>query len=364
MKRDYTEFDAAILKRLADGPATFNRLHRFPEIDAMSAGFAAEENKNRPTWNKQDPWRIVDRRLQALRKAGKIKPSRACAQAALAAAPPMTREQAAAIAHKHEFKLYQRLLGSAAKPEAVGQAPAWIIDAIMEAAAPHTAAQPVARVDSWANGSYGRNYRLTWLKDVPEGSLLYAAPVVQPAAKPLHEMSAEELAGLARDTLTPQTPVDALRLALDNCGFGPGDTRARLVAEFCAALPPTPAEPIPFTGPGSTLQPQAASTSIPIAACKVGDYVLATKYSDGDPGDRWAVGFYAGMGHDLHMVNDSAGKQIHAGGYRCVIRIPFDVGAWLLKNAHVLESSPPGAVNLLQMVATEFNADRIEEEQE
>lgn len=76
MKHDYTEFDAAILKRLAHGPATFNRLHRFPEIDAMSARFAAEDNKNRSTWNKLDPWRVVDRRLQALRKAGKIKPHR------------------------------------------------------------------------------------------------------------------------------------------------------------------------------------------------------------------------------------------------------------------------------------------------
>ena len=35
--------------------------------------------------------------------------------------------------------------------------------------------QPVARVDSWTNGSYSRNYKITWLENVPEGTLLYAA---------------------------------------------------------------------------------------------------------------------------------------------------------------------------------------------
>lgn len=38
-------------------------------------------------------------------------------------------------------------------------------------------AKPVARVASWTNGSYSRNYKLEWLRDVPEGTLLYA---VQP----------------------------------------------------------------------------------------------------------------------------------------------------------------------------------------
>lgn len=102
------------------------------------------------------------------------------------------------------------------------------------------------RLKRWAallraeNNSLGHTletYAMEWEEDL---AALSTAPVqvdLQTAAKPLHEMSAEELTGLARDTLTPQTPVDALRLALDNCGFGPGDTRARLVAEFCAVLP-------------------------------------------------------------------------------------------------------------------------------
>ena len=49
-------------------------------------------------------------------------------------------------------------------------------------AAPTPAAQSaeqeaVAVVASWTNGSYSRNYKLRWLKDVPEGTQLYAAPV-------------------------------------------------------------------------------------------------------------------------------------------------------------------------------------------
>lgn len=94
----------------------------------------------------------------------------------------------------------------------------------------------------------------------------------------------------------------------------------------------------------------------------VGDYVLATKYSDGDPGDPWALGFYAGeldMGNtrcDIkvaprYLVNNSVGLSIRPGGYRRVARIRKDVGAWLLNvAAKQLEASPPGVVNLWTML--------------
>ena len=36
--------------------------------------------------------------------------------------------------------------------------------------------EPVAIVESWANGSYSRNYKLRWLKDAAEGTKLYALP--------------------------------------------------------------------------------------------------------------------------------------------------------------------------------------------
>ena len=39
--------------------------------------------------------------------------------------------------------------------------------------------EPVALVESWANGSYSRNYKLRWLRDVNEGAKLYALPGAQ-----------------------------------------------------------------------------------------------------------------------------------------------------------------------------------------
>ena len=36
--------------------------------------------------------------------------------------------------------------------------------------------EPVAIVESWANGSYSRNYKLRWLKDADKGAGLYLAP--------------------------------------------------------------------------------------------------------------------------------------------------------------------------------------------
>jgi hypothetical protein len=95
---------------------------------------------------------------------------------------------------------------------------------------------------------------------------------------------------------------------------------------------------------------------------KIGDYVLATKYHDGDPGDPWALGFYAGVlkwteidgiatPSDRHLVKDGAGQIIRPGGYRRVARVRGDVGNWMLRVASKqLEESPPGTVNLWSML--------------
>ena len=94
----------------------------------------------------------------------------------------------------------------------------------------------------------------------------------------------------------------------------------------------------------------------------IGDYVLATKWDDGDPGDPWALGFYAGeldMGNDRdsikvaprYLVKNNAGQSIRPNGYRRVERVRKDVGAWLLNvAAKQLEQSPPGTVNLWTML--------------
>lgn len=73
-----------------------------------------------------------------------------------------------------------------------------------------------------------------------------------------------------------------------------------------------------------------------------GDYVLATKYSDGDPQDHWAVGFFDGL-TDPHYdpprynVVDSEGKQLRGNGFRRVKRISHERGAWMLKNSGWVE---------------------------
>lgn len=51
-----------------------------------------------------------------------------------------------------------------------------------------------------------------------------------------------------------------------------------------------------------------------------GTYVLATKYDDGDPGDHYAVGFYAGcydhFTETRYLVNDADGNPFRANGFR------------------------------------------------
>lgn len=74
---------------------------------------------------------------------------------------------------------------------------------------------------------------------------------------------------------------------------------------------------------------------------KAGDYVLATKWSDGDPGDQWAVGFYTGMlpktSGDRYLVADAEGKQFRSNGFRRVKKISADRGRWLLEHKQDIE---------------------------
>lgn len=81
-----------------------------------------------------------------------------------------------------------------------------------------------------------------------------------------------------------------------------------------------------------------------------GEYVLATKWGDGDPGDHWGVGFYDRFENGRHYVVDGSGQQIRGGGFRRAGRITMEVGIWLLSAAKSLEASPPGTVNLWTML--------------
>lgn len=77
-------------------------------------------------------------------------------------------------------------------------------------------------------------------------------------------------------------------------------------------------------------------------ALKTGDYVLATKYQDGDPRDHWCVGFYNGQTEHAtprHGIVDSSGKLFRGNGFRRVKRISPERGAWMLKHAEDIELS-------------------------
>lgn len=72
-----------------------------------------------------------------------------------------------------------------------------------------------------------------------------------------------------------------------------------------------------------------------------GDYVLGTKYRDGDPYDGYAVGFYDGcfdhFGQTRHLVVDGEGKQFRANGFRRVERISSQLGEWIVTNQRAIE---------------------------
>lgn len=74
---------------------------------------------------------------------------------------------------------------------------------------------------------------------------------------------------------------------------------------------------------------------------KKGDYVLATKYRDGDPGDQFCVGFYDGFymngSSTRHLVVDGEGQQFRRNGFRRVAKISRDRGEWIVKNLGLIQ---------------------------
>lgn len=78
---------------------------------------------------------------------------------------------------------------------------------------------------------------------------------------------------------------------------------------------------------------------------KVGDYVLATKYRDGDPQDHFCVGYYAEALPPIdpllscYLVVDESGMPFRASGFRRVQRISRRRGAWLISHLPLIESA-------------------------
>lgn len=74
---------------------------------------------------------------------------------------------------------------------------------------------------------------------------------------------------------------------------------------------------------------------------KRGDYVVATKYRDGDPGDHFCIGFYHGafdhFGQIRHLVVDGDGNQFRSNGFRKVARIGRKRGEWMVRHLAMIE---------------------------
>lgn len=78
-----------------------------------------------------------------------------------------------------------------------------------------------------------------------------------------------------------------------------------------------------------------------MSALSKGDYVLATKYGDGDPFDGYAVGWYDGpleTTEGRHLVVDGSGNQLRRNGFRRVERITPEFGNWIVQNQIAVEA--------------------------
>jgi hypothetical protein len=80
----------------------------------------------------------------------------------------------------------------------------------------------------------------------------------------------------------------------------------------------------------------------------IGDYVLATKYEDGDPGDQWAVGWFTGMlpkgsmedtKHWRFMVADQNGNQYRGNGFRRCEPISHDEGVYICQHQPAIDAT-------------------------
>jgi hypothetical protein len=70
-----------------------------------------------------------------------------------------------------------------------------------------------------------------------------------------------------------------------------------------------------------------------------GEYVLATKYTDGDPGDEWAVGFLHHREGGRYYVVDGGGIQFRGNGFRRIQRLTPEVGERILMYRDTIERS-------------------------
>ncbi len=77
---------------------------------------------------------------------------------------------------------------------------------------------------------------------------------------------------------------------------------------------------------------------------KIGDYVLATKYNDGDPHDHFVIGYYNGITAShydppRYDVIDNNGQNFRGNGFRRIKKISKRRGDWMIERFPIIENS-------------------------
>lgn len=84
-------------------------------------------------------------------------------------------------------------------------------------------------------------------------------------------------------------------------------------------------------------------------AIEKGNYVLATKFEDGDPFDPWCVGFYDGLNEKgRHMVTNKQGVPFRLNGFGSVYVITRDLGEWIIHNKGFIEDKRVSFIDLMK----------------
>lgn len=72
---------------------------------------------------------------------------------------------------------------------------------------------------------------------------------------------------------------------------------------------------------------------------KVGQYVLVSKWSDGNSKDPWGVGFYKSTENERHFIADNDGNLIRVNGFRRMKKISANEGEYFINNGVDIEIS-------------------------
>lgn len=89
-----------------------------------------------------------------------------------------------------------------------------------------------------------------------------------------------------------------------------------------------------------------------------GQYIVATKYADGDPLDQFCVGFWGGFTNHKpvrYIVLDAEGQPFRGNGFRRVKKITAEIGEMILQNTSKIESSGVSVWNWVRKFEEEFN---------